>query len=331
VRPGERHFTTNPLFHALAIQVAIMGPLVNDMTSVIDRRFSVRSFWQRVRETGANVIDPIGTVITMLCQQPPGADDTAHRVRVGVGIVNQIPAEVPPLFKERFGIPLVDVYGITEAGGAMLTTNRLDSYAPGANGKPHGWVDIRIVDDDDLPVDTGVIGQILLRPLFPHLGMIGYHNAQAKTLESLRDLWLHTGDLGRLDAEGNLFFVGRKAHWLRRRGENISAYEIEAILGKHPAIGEIVVVGVPAEVGEDDIKAFIIPAEGTVADPMEIVEWCNGRIAPFKVPRFFEFVDDFPRSVTKREIERSVLKKMSNDKAWDRERAMGRLSGQSSR
>ena len=210
-------------------------------------------------------------------------------------------------------------------------TNRLDSYAPGSNGKPHGWVEIRIVDDNDLPVAANEAGQILLRPLFPHLGMIGYHNAPAKTLESMRDLWLHTGDLGRVDENGNLYFQGRKAHWLRRRGENISAYEIEAILGRHSAIAEVVVVGVPADVGEDDIKAFIILNEGAKADPANIVDWCAGRIAAFKVPRYFEFVADFPRSITKREIERSVLKKMSNERAWDRERKLGRLSGQSSR
>lgn len=331
VRPGERHFTTLPLFHALAIQVAVMGPLMNDMTSVVDRRFSASGYWQRVRETRANVIDPIGAMLTMLCQQPASADDRVHEVRVAIGIWNQIPAEVPDVFKRRFGIPMMDVYGLTEGGGALLTTNRLDSHAPGSNGKPHGWVELRIVDEHDLPVAAGESGQILLRPLFPHMGMIGYHNAPAKTLEAFRDLWLHTGDLGHVDADGNLFFGGRKAHWLRRRSENISAYEIEAILGRHQDIAEVVVVGVPAELGEDDIKAFIILAEGARADPAGIAEWCNGKIAPFKIPRYFEFVKDFPRSITKREIERSVLKKMSNDNAWDREKSLGRLSGQSAR
>lgn len=331
VKPGERHFTTGPLFHALAIHVALMGPLMSDMTTVIDRRFSLSRYWQRVRETRANVIDPVGSVVTMLCNQLADDIDREHNVRVSVGIVNQIPIEIPDIFKKRFGIPMIDVYGLTEGGGALLTTNRLDSYVPGSNGKPHGWIEIRIVDDNDFPLPPNEVGQILIRPLFPHLGMICYHNSQEKTLESMRDLWLHTGDIGRVDENGNLYFQGRKAHWLRRRGENISAYEIEAILGGHPSIAEVVVVGVLADVGEDDIKAFIILKPGPRPDEASIVQWCSGRIAPFKVPRYFEFVDDFPRSITKREIERSVLKKKSNANAWDREREMGRLSGQSSR
>lgn len=331
VRAGETHFSTLPLFHAAAIQFAIMGPLVNDMTSVIDRRFSASEFWQRVRDCGANVIDPIGAMTTMLCLQPEGADDRRHKVRVAIGIVNQIPAEIPDRFKQRFGMPMVEIYGLTEGGGAMLTSNRPEGYCAGSNGRPHGWVEIRIADEHDLPVAPGVVGQILLRPLFPHMFMIGYHNAPDKTAEALRDLWLHTGDLGRVDAQGNLFFIGRRAHWIRRRGENISAYEIEAILGKHPAVGEVVVVGVPSELGEDDIKAFIIPAAGVAADPLALVEWCGCKLAPFKVPRYFEYVEDFPRSITKREIERSVLKKMPNRDAWDREKVLGRLSGQSSR
>ena len=331
VRAGERHFSTLPLFHAAAIQFAIMGPLVNDMTSVIDRRFSASDFWRRVRDCGANVIDPIGAMMTMLCLQAEHADDRRHRVRVGIGIVNQIPLEIPDRFKERFGVPLVEIYGLTEGGGAMLTSNRPEGNCPGSNGRPHGWVEIRIADEHDLPVAPGVVGQILLRPLFPHMFMIGYHNAPEKTAEALRDLWLHTGDLGRVDGQGNLFFIGRKAHWIRRRGENISAYEIEAILGRHPAVGEVVVVGVPSDLGEDDIKAFTIPATGATGDPLALVDWCTGKLAPFKVPRYFEFVADFPRSITKREIERSVLKKMPNRDAWDREKVLGRMSGQSSR
>jgi crotonobetaine/carnitine-CoA ligase len=331
VRAGERHYSTLPLFHAAAIQFAIMGPLVNDMSSVIDRRFSASDFWLRVRDCGANVIDPIGAMTTMLCLQPEHADDRRHKVRVAIGIVNQIPAEIPERFKLRFGVSMVEIYGLTEGGGAMLTSNRPDGYCPGSNGRPHGWVEIRIADEHDLPAAPDVVGQILLRPLFPHMFMIGYHNAPEKTAEALRDLWLHTGDLGRVDAQGNLFFIGRKAHWIRRRGENISAYEIEAILGQHPAVGEVVVVGVPAEIGEDDIKAFVIPATGASADPLALVDWCGGKLAPFKVPRYFEFVEDFPRSITKREIERSVLKKLPNGNAWDREKVLGRLSGQSSR
>ena len=156
----------------------------------------------------------------------------------------------------------------------------------------------------------------------------GYHNAPEQSLKAIRNLWLHTGDLGYLDDNENLYYLGRQAHWIRRRGENISAYEIESAMAKHPHIDEVVVVGVRSEIGEDDVKAFIIPASGATIDFVELVGWTAERLAAFKVPRFIELVDDFPRSATKQEIERSKLKAMSNARAWDREKILGRISGQ---
>jgi crotonobetaine/carnitine-CoA ligase len=320
VKEGERHFTTLPLFHAIAVQMAIMGPLMYDMTTVIDKRFSVSNYWRRVKETGANIIDPIGAMLTMLCQQPERHDDTDHKVRVSIGVWNQIPDHIPHMFKLRFGIPMVDVYGISEGGGACITTNRLSDYTAGSNGNSHGWYEMRVADENEIPVAPGVSGQIFLRPLFPHMGMISYHNAPDKTLEALRDLWLRTGDIGHMDESGNFYFGGRKAHWIRRRSENISAYEIEAILGQHSSIREVVVVGVPAEIGEDDIKAYIILDATNRVEPHDIAAWCVGKLAPFKIPRYIEFVDEFPRSLAKGEVERGVLKKRPHADAWDREK-----------
>jgi len=329
VTPGERHFTTLPLFHAGAQQFGVMGPLVNDMTTVIERRFSASEYWNRVRATRANVIDPIGSMLGLLNLQPPSPSDREHSVRVGIGIFGQVSAHIPKGFSERFGVPLVAIYGLTEAGGAMITSDRLPNQAIGSTGKTYGWADLRIADDHDLPVATGEVGQILLRPTYPHMFMLGYHNNPGKTLQSFRNLWLHTGDLGRVDPDGNLYFVGRQAHWIRRGGENVSAFEIEEIIARMANIAEVVVISVPSEIGEDDIKAFIIAGSGAIIDPVDVIEWCRTRMAAFKVPRYIQFVDELPRSVTKREIERAVLKKMPNDTAWDRDQAMGRLSSQS--
>ncbi len=326
-RPGETHFSVLPLFHAGALHWALMGPYVADMSTVIDRSFSAKKYFERVRECRANIIDPFGPVVTLICQQPESELDTQHSVRVSIGVVQNLPDGIPELFQERFKIPLVLVYGLTEAGG-NITSNRLGDQVPNANGKPHGWAELRIGGGDDLPLPAGEVGEILLRPTYPHMFMQGYHNAPEQTLQTMRNFWLHTADLGYLDEGGNLFFLGRKAHWLRRRGENISAYEIEAIMGKHPAIAEVVIVGVRSEIGEDDVKAFIIPAPGAEIDCAELASWTAERIAAFKVPRFIEIVEDFPRSTTKREIERSKLKIYSNDRAWDREKVMGRMSSQ---
>ena len=324
---GDVHYTTLPLFHVGGTQLGLIGPLLNDCTTHIDRRFSVSGYWRRVRETGATIIDPIGTMMTALTQAPPIDDERDHSVRFCFGVTGQIPKSVPDRFRQRFGLSLVDIYGLTEAGGSMLTSNRPPDGVSGSVGRPHGWSEIMIADELDQPMPTGGEGEILMRPVVPFTFMTEYHGNPDATRRALRNMWLHTGDIGRLDEAGNLHFVGRQAHWLRRRGENISAHEVESLLSQFPGVREVVVVGVPAELGEEDVKAFVIP-EGAPFDPVDLVTWCLERMATFKVPRYVEFVDEFPRSVTKREIERPKLKALGNERTWDRERAMGRLSSQ---
>lgn len=326
-RPGERHFSTLPLFHAGGIQIGIIGPLYNDMTVVMDRRFSGSGYWQRVVETDATIIDPIGTMMTVLAQQPETPGEREHKVRITIGVSGQLPASVPETFARRFGISIVDIYGLTEAGGGMVTSNRLGQAVEGSVGRPHGWAEIAIVDELDLIQPPDTLGEVVLRPTVPFSFMLGYHDNPALTVDVMRNQWLHTGDMGHLDAEQNLFFAGRHAHWLRRRGENISAYEVENILTQHPGVDEVIVVGVPAELGEEEVKAYVIPAAGK-PDPKELIEWCLGRMAAFKVPRFVAFVEDFPRSATKREVERNKVKAWGNADAWDRDRVMGRVSSQ---
>ncbi|MBE0592854.1 MAG: AMP-binding protein [Gemmatimonadales bacterium] len=317
VRAGEIHFSTMPLFHAGALQWGIMGPLVNDMRTVVERRFSASTYFQRVRETRANVIDAFGVVLTMLCGQPPGPADRDHCVRISVGAVHGLPPEIPSEFTRRFGIRLLLLYGLTEGGGAMLTSNR--EFDSDANGKPHGWVEIRIADEQGFPVETGRVGEVLLRPCFPNMFMSGYFGDPGKTVESLRDCWLHTGDMGRLDAQGDFRFTGRMSHWLRRRGESISAVEVETILAKCPGVLEAAVVAVPSELGEDEVKAFIVRDGETQVEAADIFGWCTKKMAAFKIPRFIEFIDALPRSTAKLEIDRGALRRLPNDRAFDRQ------------
>jgi crotonobetaine/carnitine-CoA ligase len=328
VSAADHHYTTLPLFHASGTQLGILGPLINDMTVTMDKRFSVSGYWQRVRASGATIIDPIGTMMSALVQEPESAQDRQHKVRITTGVNGQIPPHIPQAFTRRFGIPIVDIYGNSESGGAMLTSNQLGAQAEGSVGHPNGWSQIAILDEHDNCLPPGKTGKIVLRPTIPFSFMLGYHNNHKKTAETWRNLWLHTGDLGRIDDAGYLFFVGRELHWIRRRGENISAYEIESIISQHPGVKECIVMGVPSELGEEDVKAWII-AGAVRPSEEELVNWCITRMAPFKVPRFFEFTDSFPRSAAKQEVERGKLKPRGNENAWDRERHMGRLSGQS--
>ena len=325
VSAADHHYTTLPLFHASGIQLGIIGPLLNDLSVTMDRRFSASGYWRRVRECGATVIDPIGTMMTTLVQQPAGRADRDHRVRVSTGVNGQIPAAVPAEFARRFGVRIIDIYGLTECGAAMATSNI--AQVPGSVGHPNGWSEIAILDDNDNRLPAGEVGTIVLRPTVPFSFMLGYHNNPAKTAETWRNLWVHSGDRGRLDAGGNLFFVGREAHWIRRRGENISAHEIESILSAHPAVCECIVIGVPSPLGEEDVKAWIIAAAPR-PEAEDLADWCIARMAAFKVPRYFEFTDSFPRSIAKQEVERPKLKERGNQHAWDREQQRGRLSAQ---
>jgi carnitine-CoA ligase len=324
VRAGERHYSTMPLFHAGALQWGIMGPLVCDMSTVVDRRFSASRYFERVREVEANVIDPLGVVMTMLCRQPPSPRDREHKVRISLGATHGLPPHIPGEFTKRFGIPLVMVYGITEGGGALLTTNR--DRQDDSNGRPHGWVELRVLDEDGFPLPPGETGKLVLRSNFPFMFMTGYWNDPARTSQVLKDGWLHTGDLGLLQQDGNLRFVGREAHWLRRRGENISAVEVESVVAKCPGVKEAAVVAGPSEIGEDEVKAFVVAEEGARVTPAELIAWCEGKLAPFKVPRFIEFIELLPRSVTKMEVDRAALRRRPNDGAWDREKEQPRAA-----
>lgn len=324
---ADRHYTSLPMFHASGVELGIVAPLVNDMTVVMDRRFSASNYWQRVVEIRATIIDPISTMVSALVQQPPSPLDRQHTVRITTGVNAQIPPSVPEEFTRRFGIPIVEIYGSSETGGAMATGNRLDSAEPGSVGKPHGWSQVAIVDDNDNEVPPGVQGNIVLRPTIPFTFMLGYQNDPEATRKAWRNLWFHSGDFGRMDADGNVFFMGRQAHWLRRRGENISAYEIEAVLSRHPNVREAIITGFPAELGEEDVKAWIIP-EGPPPAELDLIRWCLASLAAFKVPRYVAFVEDFPRSATKREVERAKVRQWDSTGHWDREKLLGRLSPQ---
>lgn len=317
IGPQDRQMSVLPLYHVGGTMLGIMGPLVTDIPTALERRFSATRFWERARETGATIVDPVGTMVSLLCRAPKDARDRDHAVRASVGVTGQVPPDVAPTFRSRFGVELVNLYSLTEAGGVLITYTRPDGPDPQAHGEPGRWADYRVVDDRDQDRPTGDVGEIVLRPRVPFTFMLGYHNDPGRTVQTWTNLWLHTGDLGRVDGNGRLHFVGRQAHWLRCRGENVSAYEVEAAIDACPGVREAAVVGVPAELGEDDVKAFVVREEGADVTPESIVAWCAARLARFKVPRYVQFVPALPRSATKQEVERHKLHALDDGVGWD--------------
>jgi carnitine-CoA ligase len=330
VRPGDVHYSVLSLFHNGGLMIGCIGPIVAGIPTHIERWFSVSRFWPRVRETGATIIDPIGTMVTLLCQQKESPDDRNHKVRVSLGVLTQVPAEVATTYRSRFGIDIVNVYSLSETGGVLIVRNTPRSHKPESNGKGWGWCDIAILDEEDRPKRPGATGEICLRPTIPFTFMLGYFNKPERTVECWRNLWLHTGDLGHVDEEGYLYFTGRQAHWLRTGGENVSAYEVESVISRYPGVEEPVVIGIPAELGEEDVKLFLRLAPGAAFDPADLIRWASRELAAFKVPRFVQVVDEFPRSAAKREVERHKLHALSNEGVWDAQSVFGRRSARGS-
>jgi len=311
------HYSVLSLFHVGGLLLGFIGPLVAGIPTHFERWFSASRFWDRTRETGATIIDPIGTMVSVLCKAPMSDSDARNPVRASIGVLSQVPESVAEAFHTRFQLDIVNAYSLTETGGTVIVHNPAGGPKPTANGKAWDWADISIRGDLDVALPPGQIGEICLRPSVPHIFMQSYFNKPEATLQTWRNFWLHTGDLGYLDDDGYLFFVGRQAHWLRVKGENVSAYEVEAIISDFPGIEEVIAVGVPAELGDEDVKVFLRLREGEAFDPRRLVDWCASRMARFKVPRLVEVVDEFPRSATKREVERHKLSAMGHDNSWD--------------
>ena len=294
VRPGDVMYLWEPLYHVGGIQVLVLA-LEHDVTIALGGRFSASGFWREVRAAGATQIHYLGGILQMLLAQPPRADDRDHRVRVAWG--GGAPADVWRAFEERFGVEVRESYGMTEA--SSLTSINTDAHFDSV-GRPAPWFEVRIAHGDGTALEPGMRGEILVREREPGLITPGYFRDEAATRRALRGGWLHTGDLGWLDARGYLHFCGRLKDNIRHRGENVSAWEIERVVERLGEVEECAVIGVPNDTGDEDIKAFVKPAPGAVLDVDAVFAWCADRLADYQVPRYLEVVDTFEKTGTQR-------------------------------
>jgi carnitine-CoA ligase len=319
-RADDVVITPLPLFHFNAISVCVVGTLVVGGKSAIARRFSVSRFWPEVRRTEATIASMLGSLAILVADADDHPDQQGHRLRLCAAA--PMPPDIDRIWNERFGCKTFSAgYGLTEASLlSMLTAG--EANKPGAAGKPNTVdFDVRIVDDDDVEVPVGEIGEIVCRPTGPNLMFAGYWRRPEETLAVVRNLWFHTGDLGRIDGDGFLFFVDRKKDYLRRRGENISSFEMERTYHAHPAIKDVAVHSVASDVGEDDVKVTAVLQPDVVLTEAELCEWSVERVPYFAVPRYIEFRDDLPRNPVGRVLKYQLRDDGVTAATWDREAA----------
>jgi len=314
--PDDILYTALPLFHGNAQIVTTLTALFADCQVALSRRFSASKFWDEIRRYKATEFNYIGGIIPILYNQPPREDDADNPVRISIGAA--APKNIWRDFEKRFNLELVEFFGLTE--GAIIW-NKPGEGKLGSLGKPTPFNEIKIFDDDDNEVAPGTMGEIVARPTEQGALMSGYYKMPEKTLEAFRNLWFHTGDYGYKDEEGYFYFVDRKKDSLRRRGENISSFEIEKIVNKHPKVLESAAIGVPAELGEDDVKLCVVLKPDQKLSPEVLLSFCEERMAYFMVPRYVEFKESFPKTGTER-VEKYKLKKEGvTQNTWDREKA----------
>ena len=304
-KPGDVFLFWESLHHGSGVAVAIAA-LIGGFRLAMLERFSASRFWDDARTHGATHVHYLGSVLPMLLKQPPRPDDRDHNVRIAWG--GGCPAPVWHAFAERFGVTMREGYGLSEL--LTFVTANIDG-PPGSIGKPLSFYEIALLADDGTPVAPGDKGEVAVLARDPRLGFLGYFRNEAADMAARRDGWFLTGDLAHADADGNLFYAGRKKDMLRRRGINISAWDVENVFAAHAAIAEVALVGVPSDLGEDELKLVVKVREGVQVSPPELISWCRDKLPHFQVPRYIEFIDVFPKTPTqriqKKELSRSVV------------------------
>jgi len=309
--PSDVTYGAVPLFHFSGMLGSVLAAVVAGSSAVVDRRFSVSSTWDRVRRYNATGVVAVGSMILMLWNLPK---DNDPKLRLLAGA--PIPAELHHHIQERYGCGIVTMYGMTEAF-PLAVWNVTDDAVPGSAGRLSPWFDVRIFDDDDAEVATGEPGEIVCRPRAPHVMFEGYYRNADATVEQWRNGWFHTGDFGRVDGDGILYFVDRKKDAMRRRGENISSFEVEQSVLKHPAVADVAAHAVPSEFGEDDVKICVVVSEPVT--PEALLQHCQERMPRFAVPRYIELVDDLPRNAVGRVLKYVLRERGVTPQTWDRE------------
>lgn len=311
---SDSYFSALPLFHTDAQMFGVFLPLIYGTQSTLVDGFSASRFWDQVRASGATATNLLGAMAVILMRAPESANDRNNSVRV-CQCIPMVPDK--KAFERRFGMQLVTGYGQTET--SFVTLDTVDETKPGSCGRPHPDWEVAIVDETDKPLPPGTVGEIVSRPNKSWSMFSGYYRAEAKTVQTLRNLWYHSGDAGFMDEDGWLYFKHRLNEAIRRRGENISAYEVETVAEKHPDIVESAAFGVPSEFTEEDIMVVAMRRAGSTLEPAELLDHFRELAPRHMVPRYIEITDTpLPRTPTEKVARNTLRQRGVSTATFDR-------------
>jgi carnitine-CoA ligase len=292
-----------PFFHVTARSAIFIPLMVVGGSTVLKERFSVSSFWDDIRRYGATFTMYMGAIIHLLYKQDPRPDDGDNPLRAAGGAA--APPDIAADFIRRFGCELYEVFGMTEIGTA--TAGHYGHNTPGSVGRPFDHLQIRIHDEHDQSLPADAPGEIVVRPESPHAIFQGYWQRPEETLKSFRNLWFHTGDLGKLTPQGEIVFLDRVKDSMRRRGENISSFEVERSVNAHPAVLETAAYPAASEVTEDEVMVAVVARANAALDPAELLQFCAETMPRFAVPRYVRVMEALPKTPTAR-VQKHLLR-----------------------
>ncbi|MGF7159774.1 crotonobetaine/carnitine-CoA ligase [Rhodoligotrophos appendicifer] len=314
-----------PLFHANALLLGVLGALILETEIVLSPQFSASRWLAHIREHKVTATNLLGVMVEFILKQPedPGDADTALRIATAV----PTSPELGPRFERRFGVQLIELYGSTELN-CPLFHPRHEPRRPRSCGRiVADRFEARLVDPEtDEEVPTGTPGELVVRPKKPWTTMLAYHNRPESTLEAWRNLWFHTGDVMRRDDEGYFFFLDRAKDAIRRRGENISSFEVEEVLRSHPDVAEVAVIGVasPYDALEQEVKACVVVKTGSACDAATLAAHCAARMPDFARPRFIELMVELPKTPTQKIRKAELRTRGITPETWVDPQAAGR-------
>jgi len=316
VVPDDRMFTAFPHFHTSFQINALMSALVNGASLVQEPVFHASAFMRRAAEEGATMIWGLGTMAMAILAQPPSARDRDNTVRLSAWCPLHPGRQLE--FQERFGgVVNSEAYGQTEAVPIVIESAGQPSRLPFVVGRPSELYEVRIVDELDHELPAGQVGEIVVRPRRPDCMFSGYWGKPEASLAAFRNLWHHTGDLGKLDEQQRLTFVDRAKDAIRRRGENVSCFELELAIGQHSMVAQAAATAVPAPLGEDDIKISIICHPGDVPGPEEWFGFFRDQLPYYAIPRYVDIRELFPLTATGRVRKEALRAEGVHGGLWD--------------